>query len=117
MRSLRWLLLVAMAVIAAAVFGIYRAQRIAAGAKERPLPSVLPLGTVGNAFDYRWGQSANGKPKYEVIAKDATQLEGNKTEYDYQGTEPVPCAHALFPQTGAPPCWYLSRHSTHAENL
>jgi len=60
-----------------------------------------------------------GKPlgRISVNSYLTVPLKGNKTEYDYQGTEPVPCAHALFPKTGAPPCWYLSRHSTHAENL
>ena len=49
MRSLRWLLLVAILALVAAVSGIYRNQRIAARAHARALPPALPVGTPGNA--------------------------------------------------------------------
>jgi hypothetical protein len=39
----------------------------------------------------------------------STALKGNKAEYDYLGSNPVPCAHSIFPH-GAPPCWWLERH-------
>jgi hypothetical protein len=40
----------------------------------------------------------------------STPLKGNKAEYDYLGTQPEPCARALFPHGGAPACWWLARH-------
>lgn len=42
----------------------------------------------------------------------STALKGNKTEFDYMGTEQVSCALALFPHAGASPCWWVRRHRT-----
>jgi len=73
MRSVRWLLLVAIAVIAVAVFGIYRTQRARAKASERAVPPAVPLGTSANALDWEWGESTpDGKPSIEVHAKRQT---------------------------------------------
>jgi hypothetical protein len=44
----------------------------------------------------------------------STALKGNKEQYDYVGTFPETCAHSIFPH-GAPPCWWLSRHTSHWE--
>jgi hypothetical protein len=44
----------------------------------------------------------------------STPLKGNKDEYDYMGSAPEPCAHAIFPH-GAAPCWWLARHKTRWE--
>jgi hypothetical protein len=44
----------------------------------------------------------------------STALKGNKAEYDYLGSTPASCAHAIFPH-GAPPCWWLQRHPTRWE--
>ena len=45
----------------------------------------------------------------------AAPLKGNKTEFYYEGTGPVSCAKALFPQNGSNPCWYVRRHPLYAE--
>ena len=45
----------------------------------------------------------------------STALKGNKQEYDYLGTAQVTCARAVFPHGGAPPCWWLRRHTTQWE--
>jgi uncharacterized membrane protein len=42
-----------------------------------------------------------------------TPLKGNKAEYDYMGTQPETCSRSLFPQSGDPPCWWLSKHRQH----
>ncbi len=74
MRSLRWLLLVAMVLIAAAVFGIYRAQRIYQQSQRRPVPPSIPLNTKTMAPDWEWAQSdANGRPAVKVRAKNYKQ--------------------------------------------
>jgi lipopolysaccharide export system protein LptA len=73
MRSLRWLLLVTMVVIAAAVFGIYRVQRAALQSERRPVPPAIPLDTKTMAPDWEWEQSANGLPAVKVFAKNMTQ--------------------------------------------
>jgi hypothetical protein len=45
----------------------------------------------------------------------AAPLKGNKTEFYYEGTGPISCAKALFPQNGSNPCWYVRRHPLYAE--
>src|SRR3978361_1645982 len=80
MRSLRWLLLVAMAVTAAAVFGIYRSQRKTQRANQRATPASLAAGIVGKAQYFEWGQSSNGHPAVKVYAKDSVQLDNNRTK-------------------------------------
>ena len=44
-------------------------------------------------------------------------LKGNKTEFDYLGSMPVPCSISLFPQAGQAPCWQLRRHVNQGTNL
>lgn len=44
----------------------------------------------------------------------STPLKGHKMEYDYMGTAPQSCTHAIFPH-GAAPCWWLTRHSSQWE--
>lgn len=51
---------------------------------------------------------------YRVIEVNqflTTPLKGQKEEYDVVGTTPVTCARSIFPQTGAPACWWLERHT------
>jgi hypothetical protein len=80
MRSLRWLLLVAILALVAAVFVIYRTQRNAVRAGVRPTPPILPIGTSGNAQEWEWGQSENGKPAVHVKAKDSRVTTNNLME-------------------------------------
>ncbi len=83
MRSLRWLLLVAMALIATAVFGIYRAQRIIRQSQRRSVPPSIPLDTKTMALDYEWGQSVNGLPSVKVVAKKMKQSsDGSRAELE-----------------------------------
>lgn len=44
----------------------------------------------------------------------STALKGNKEQYDFMGTFPEICSHSIFPHA-APPCWWLSRHTSHWE--
>jgi hypothetical protein len=62
---------------------------------------------------------ARGKPQDAVTVDRmlAVPLKGNKTEFDYQGSAPLACARALFPQGGEMPCWYLRRHKTQTDQL
>lgn len=80
MRSLRWLLLVAMVLIAAAVLTIYRAQRQARASQRRPVPAAVPIDTKTIAPDgWEWTQSAGGKPAVKVTAKHMKQSADNST--------------------------------------
>ncbi|MDQ1473001.1 MAG: lipopolysaccharide export system protein LptA [Bryobacterales bacterium] len=82
MRSLRWLLLVAILALVGGVSGIYRTQRNLARASARPLPASIPIGMVGSAIDYEWGQSENGKPAVHVSAKNSRLLDNGLTELE-----------------------------------
>jgi lipopolysaccharide export system protein LptA len=81
MRSLRWLLLVAFFAIAASVFGIYRARRIEQRANQRPAPPSVPLDTKADAWNWEWGQSANGQPSYKMAAKKYRLSSDNNKAY------------------------------------
>jgi len=41
-------------------------------------------------------------------------LKGNKQEFDYFGTQDVPCATSLFSQAGQNPCWQVRRNANQA---
>ncbi len=70
MRILRWLLLVIIAVVVAGVFQFYRLQRNAGKATQRPLPASMALDDRASALDWKWGQSAGGKPAITLSAKN-----------------------------------------------
>ncbi|MGD0788154.1 MAG: hypothetical protein ABR898_09220 [Terracidiphilus sp.] len=44
-------------------------------------------------------------------------LKGNKQEYDYLGSQDVPCSVSLFPQAGQAPCWQLRRNTNQVTTL
>lgn len=56
----------------------------------------------------------NGYGTVQVEEYLSTPLKGDKTEYDYIGTQPESCARSIFPH-GAAPCWWLVRHTSHWE--
>jgi hypothetical protein len=60
-----------------------------------------------------------GKPtsQINVTRYMAAPLKNHKTEYFYEGSWPMTCARALFPQAGMDACWYRSRHPLYAESL
>ena len=73
MRFLRWLPLVALIVIGAAVFSVYRTQRNQQRSQRRPLPPAVAKDTKTTATDWEWGQSANGQPAVKLFAKNFQQ--------------------------------------------
>ena len=44
-------------------------------------------------------------------------LKGRKLEFDYQGTQDVPCSRSLFPQGGRSTCWQLRRNPNQGMEL
>jgi hypothetical protein len=60
-----------------------------------------------------------GSPQSTVTVNQfvTIPLKGNKTEFDYIGSMPVPCSISLFPQAGQTPCWQLRRHVNQGTNL
>jgi len=79
MRSLRWLLLVIIAVVAAGVFQVYRLQRIAGKAAQRPAPPMMALGDKANAKKWKYTISENGKPTVGISADDYSLSTDTKT--------------------------------------
>jgi hypothetical protein len=63
---------------------------------------------VGDWGVYKLRHAPQGKVSVSHFL--AIPLKGNKQELDYQGTEDVPCAIALFPQGKEAPCWRLRRN-------
>ncbi len=81
MRSLKWLLLVAMVFVAAAVLGTYRSQRRIEYSRRRPAPPSIGVDTKTAAVDWEWGQSGNGQPQVHISASNMTQAkDGNTAE-------------------------------------
>jgi hypothetical protein len=73
MRSLRWLLLAMMIVIATTVFAVYQSQRIFQRSYRRAVPPSSSLDTKMIAPEWEWGQSANGQPVFKITAKNMRQ--------------------------------------------
>ncbi len=40
----------------------------------------------------------------------AVAQKNGKTQFIFDPPQPETCIYALFPHSGYPPCWYLSRH-------
>jgi len=56
--------------------------------------------------------AANGTAAFgSVQVYLTTPTKGSRLEIFTDQPQTIPCAHALFPHNGAPPCWYLKRHS------
>jgi lipopolysaccharide export system protein LptA len=79
MRSLRWLLLVVILVVAGGVFQVYRVERQAQKAHQRPLPPTMAHEDRSSAVEWEWGQSANGMPNVHVAASEMHQAADGKT--------------------------------------
>jgi hypothetical protein len=47
----------------------------------------------------------------------AVPLNNGGTEFMFQDARPESCVQSLFPHWGAPPCWYLRRHTEHRINV
>jgi hypothetical protein len=82
---------------------------------KKILAGVLVLAALTYAADYiSWRvrlARGSGMGAIQVDMYLATALKGNKAEYDYLGSQPQPCARALFPHGGSPPCWWLAHHT------
>jgi len=86
MRSLRWLLLAAFLIAAAAVFRIYRTQSTARKTTQRAPPPYLAANTKAEAIDFEWGQSAGGKPAVKLFAKESRQ-DASSNNMELRGIE------------------------------
>ncbi|HWE49751.1 MAG TPA: LPS export ABC transporter periplasmic protein LptC [Bryobacteraceae bacterium] len=79
MRSLRWLLLAALVLVAAAVLGTYNSQRRQQRSSRRAAPPAIGLNTKTEAQEWEWEQG--GGQKVHITAKSMTQSkDGDKAE-------------------------------------
>lgn len=59
----------------------------------------------------RLGVATGSVHRYRLLA---IPNKGDKTTYELDMVHPeenLPCSHSLFPQGGARPCWYVTRHA------
>jgi hypothetical protein len=84
----------------------------------RVLAAFAAVVLVSFAIDWAF-YVLRGAPQSSVTVSQfmSVPLKGQKTEYDFLGTENVACDLALFPHGGETPCWYLFSHSNHWENV
>jgi hypothetical protein len=78
------------------------------------LVAVIVVPSVAWLAD--WGvwsiQMSRGRGMSQILVSRIViaPLKGNKEEYYPDGTTLVDCSNSLFPQAGANPCWWVSRH-------
>ena len=79
------------------------------------LVAGLVIAYVGDWAIFR----LRGSPRSTVTVNHflTVPLKGNKEEYDYLGSEDVPCSVSLFPQAGLSPCWQLRRNPNQRTTL
>lgn len=75
------------------------------------------LGTAVLAFGvdlavFRIRLATNRSPYSSVTVNHyyAVPQKNGKTQFIFDPPQPETCVNALFPHSGDPPCWYLSRH-------
>jgi len=90
--------------------------------KRRRLMIMLVVLAVGFVVTYGGDWvifRLRGSPKSTVTVNHflTVPLKGNKEEYDYLGSEDVPCSESLFPQSGLSTCWQLRRNPNQRTTL
>ena len=90
--------------------------------KRRRLFQMVAVLAVGLAVTYLgdWAIfKLRGSPTSTVTVNQfqTITLKGNKEEYDYLGSEDVPCSESLFPQSGLSTCWQLRRNPNQRTTL
>jgi hypothetical protein len=84
--------------------------------------SVLALAVLAYVIDYavfryRVASSRNPYGQVTINSYDAVGEKSGKTEFIFNPPENQTCVHALFPQAGYEPCWYLQSHSEPRTNI
>ncbi|HSY73668.1 MAG TPA: hypothetical protein VK798_15545 [Alloacidobacterium sp.] len=82
---------------------------------ERTLMGVLialPALYAGDWLVYRYRLSHKTALDSVTVHQFITvPLKIGRNEYDYVGSQQVPCVRAIFPWAGDDPCWWLRRHT------
>lgn len=61
-------------------------------------------------FRLRVAANRNAYGSVVVTHYYAVLQKNGKTQFIFDPPAPETCVHALFPQSGMKPCWYLTRH-------
>jgi hypothetical protein len=75
--------------------------------------ALLLVTYVGDYCSVRY-QIPGGRPQFGQVTVNilyVIHVKGGKIQYEPGPQETDTCVHALFPQYGCSPCWYLSRHT------
>jgi hypothetical protein len=84
--------------------------------------TVIGAAALAFVVDYaifRVRVAANWNP-YGSVTVDhyyAVVQKNGKTSFMFDPPGPQTCVHALFPHSGALPCWYLTRHPEQRTNI
>jgi len=73
MRGTRWLLLIAIVAILAAITVTYRTQKRSLAGKSPPKPAQLPLSLLGTRDDFHWTRRDGGRDLAEIHASQLKQ--------------------------------------------
>jgi hypothetical protein len=79
---------------------------------------LLAVAYLGDHFSLVY-RIPNGRQQYgtvEVQKLLAVPQKDRRTEYIADPPQAQSCVHALFPQLGLTPCWYLARHANQQVN-
>jgi hypothetical protein len=72
--------------------------------------AILAFGADFTAFHIRLALNRNPYGSVIVNHYYAVLQKNGKTQFIFDPPQPETCVNALFPHSGSPPCWYLSRH-------
>lgn len=83
------------------------------------LVALAVLAYFGDYLSFRFRIPGNRAPFGTVHVQPylAVPQKNGKTEFILDDPTDQPCSNSLFPQGGAPPCWYLRRHASKRVNL
>jgi hypothetical protein len=73
---------------------------------------ALPVVYAGDWLQYRYRLAY--KTAFDAVTVNqfiTVPLKIGRNEYDYAGSQQVPCVNALFPWAGDDPCWWVRRHT------
>lgn len=79
------------------------------------IAGVASAALIASGVDFvvfRVRVATNRNPYGSVVVNHyyAVLQKNGKTQFIFDPPQPEPCVNALFPHSGSPPCWYLSRH-------
>lgn len=72
--------------------------------------AILAFGVDFTVFHVRLALNRNAYGSVIVNHYYAVLQKNGKTQFIFDPPQPETCVNALFPHSGSPPCWYLTRH-------